>query len=493
MDGCRIGVGRAELTPTEPGPLCGWGPPANRKAKPPEDDAQRLHATAVALEDQGGERVVFVNADLHCGGPGLWAAAAEAAGLDRSRVVVCGTHTHAGPGQRYLGSFYTLGASASPFGIGDSTRRLARLVAAAVTEAVGDLRPGGAAIDAAVVAEGGNNRSGPAWCHYDEEDRQAFFADGPGSLVPADQPEAERMRDPRVTVLTVAADDGPPAAVLAWYAIHPNALGPRWAWFGADVFGWARDRAEAALGGTLVGFGGGSSGDISPRPVAADGELAAGEGGSRPDRARDIGRSIGDAVATLVPTVTPGPFSLATAFDDWDPGESGLPSPVLGLAMAGGGIDGVSSEQMWEEVGAGIHSPRYQRRRHWAYPPTHGHGPKVPVSAAALPVRLPLTWLQRILLPRRVPVHVIRVGDHAFASVPGEPTTMTGWRIEQEVQARAGTTSASVIGFANDYTAYWTTPEEYLEQRYEAAATLYGRQASSKLIERLGQLAESTA
>ena len=97
MNGCRVGVGRAEIVLTKPGPICGFGPGSTTRAKPPEDPDQRLFVTAVALEDASRERLVFINADLHCGGVRLWRAAVAAAGLDPSRVVLCGSHNHAGP------------------------------------------------------------------------------------------------------------------------------------------------------------------------------------------------------------------------------------------------------------------------------------------------------------------------------------------------------------------------------------------------------------
>ena len=68
---------------------------------------------------------------------------------------------------------------------------------------------------------------------------------------------------------------------------------------------------------------------------------------------------------------------------------------------------------------------------------------------------------------------------------------MTGWRIERALRDASGVDSASVIGFANDYCAYWATPEEYLEQRYEGASTVFGREASTHLVKHLAALAAS--
>jgi hypothetical protein len=265
VDGCRVGLGRVDLTPEGPGATAGWGPLGRTDAEPPTDDAQRMLVTAVALEDATGERAVLVNADLHCGGLHLWRAAVEASGLDASRVVLCGTHTHAGPPQRYGGLMYTLGACPSPRAPWPSTRRLAPLVRTAVGRAVASLRPGGVAVVRRDVMGVASNRAVPAWDHYSDEARDGFLGRSP---VPADAPLPDRLRDPRVTVLVARSDDGTVDAALAWYAVHGTSLGARWPTFGADL--WGPARAEAERDGASVGFGGGSSGDVSPLPLDAD-------------------------------------------------------------------------------------------------------------------------------------------------------------------------------------------------------------------------------
>lgn len=493
MHGCRVGIGRSEITPTKPGPFCGWGPPGNKRAEPPQDPRQKLYVTAMALEDAAGERVVLINADLHCGGVYLWRAAVAASGLDASRVVLCGSHNHAGPGQRYGGLYFRF-ATASPFSVGASTRRLARLIEAAVEQALATLAPGGVGVGRDDVAQGGSNRAVPAWSHYSDEQRAAFFDGGPGEALLDEEFEADRMRDPRVTALVATDDAGNVRGVLAWYAVHANSLGQMWESYGSDLWGFARSEAERLVDGAPVGCGGGSSADISPRPMDASGGLREGEpGGARPDLGEAIGTRIGAVLGALVPTVVASSFSLAVAHEVWSPRSDGLPSPLLGMAMAGGGPDGPSSLSLWDKVKAGVKAPHYEKRRRWAHPISDGQGPKLNIFAAFVPFRLNLGFLFRLLLPRDVPIHVVRVGDHTFATVPGEATTMAGWRIEQRTLASAGTPSASVIGFAGDYAGYWVTPEEFLEQRYEAASTLYGRRATEVLTERLAALAEGVA
>lgn len=492
---CRIGVGRADLTPAEPGPTSGWSFDGRRDAAAPTELDQRLYATAVALEDDRGERVVLVNADLHCGGRHLWRAAVEASGLSADRVVMSGSHSHAGPGQRYGGLMYTLLAGSNPFGGWSSSRRLAPLVGRAVEQAIGSLTPGGITLARAPVADGGSNRATPAWDHYDEAEVANFLQHGPGSLTDPSAAMPDRLRDPRVTVLVARSDDGERRAALAWYAVHGTSLGRDWPEFGADLWGPARTAAERS--GYLVGFGGGSSGDISPLPLDDRGRLRAGDAhrpeAQGPALASAVGGRIGEVVAAAIAEVEDevAAFSIGVAHEEWRPRSSGLPRPMSGLANAGGGIDGPTDH--WADVVDGVRSPRYQDRADRVMSSSSGHRPKVPIVNAYTGLPIPVGWLVGLLAPRRLPLHVVRVGDHAFASVPGEATTMSGWRVEEAVRAATGCRSASVIGFAGDYGGYWVTPEEYREQRYEAASTIFGVDATSSLVARLAALAGTVA
>jgi neutral ceramidase len=485
VDGCRVGLGRADLTPDEPGATAGWGPLGRTDARPPTEEAQRLLVTALALEDARGEHVVLVNADLHCGGLYLWRAAVEASGLDAARVVLCGTHTHAGPAQRYGGLMYTLGACPSPRAPWRSTRRLVPLVRSAVREALASLRPGAVAVVRRDVTGVASNRAVPAWAHYDDATRGDFLARSP---LPDDATLPDRLRDPRVTALVARSDDGAVEAALAWYAVHGTSLGARWPHFGADL--WGAARAEAERDGATVGFGGGSSGDVSPLPLDVDGGLRPPDDGRPSTQGREladvVGHRLGSAVREALGAAEVAPFTVRTAHEMWEPRTSGLPAPLSGLATSGGGVDGPTA--LWPEVGAGVHAPRYLARRARARPPEDGQGPKIGIVHAYTGLPLPLGRLFRAVAPSTLPLHAVRVGDHVFATVPGEATTMTGARIEEAVLAAAGGGSASVIGFAGDYGGYWVTPEEYLEQRYEAASTIFGREASSALAARLAAL-----
>ncbi len=367
-------------------------------------------------------------------------------------------------------------------------------MAGAVRAAVDDLAPGSVAVARGTVVGAASNRALPAWRHYTDAERSAFLTAGPGAAVAADAPLADRCCDPRVTVLLAERSDGGQRVALAWFAVHGTSLGPEWPTFSADLWGRARTVAENGRDRLFVGFGGGSSGDVSPLPLDDQGLIRA--DAVRPSRqgrelADAAGTAIGAAVGELIDNARPGPFTLGIAHERWRPRASGLPAARPGIATVGGGVDGPT--ERWAEVRAGVGAPLYQRRRWRSRFVARGQSPKIPVDAAYSPVPLPIGLALRFMAPSSLPLHVLRVGDHVFATVPGEPTTMAGWRIERAVAAASGTSSASVIGYAGDYGGYWTTPEEYDEQRYEAASTVFGREATTRLTERLAALAQHLA
>jgi neutral ceramidase len=492
MSGSRIGVAQVEITPDRPGPTSGWGIGfGTMKATPPHDPAEKLYATALALSGPDGAVAVVATIDIHCGSRPVWEGAARFAGIDPGRLILSGSHSHAGPGQPYGGFVFALG-STSPFGLGRMRRHLIERIGTAVKDAVAALAPGGVAIVRGDVVDVGNNRATPAWSHYADDDLRDF-ADGPGRSLADREAKAERYRDPRITLLVAAGDDGRQRGILGWYGVHPNSLGPKWPTYSADLYGWARRRIEQDLPGAVVGFGGGAAGDISPLTLDDDGHLrhphssAADLQGS--ELAGRHGDRIGAVVAGLVADARPVPFPLAVAHLDWRPTET-LPDPCYGMTQFGAGVDGPTSK--WPELEAGVRSDRARSLAHRQFSTVGGQGPKIPWLYSLTKLPIPLGWFFRLSVPKTLPLHAVRIADHIFGTVPGEPTTMAGWRIERELLRQTTASTASVVGYAGDYCGYWTTPEEYLEQRYEAASTVFGAQAVPELQRRLARLARET-
>jgi len=93
----RAGVARVDITPQEPVRMAGYA----ARTTPSQSVAMRLYAKALAIEDQKGGRVVLVTTDL-LGLPrnvsDLVAARVDKEfGIERSRLLLNSSHTHAGP------------------------------------------------------------------------------------------------------------------------------------------------------------------------------------------------------------------------------------------------------------------------------------------------------------------------------------------------------------------------------------------------------------
>ena len=92
-------------------------------------------------------------------------------------------------------------------------------------------------------------------------------------------------------------------------------------------------------------------------------------------------------------------------------------------------------------------------------------------------------------------VQVVRVGDRLLLGAPGEPSVEMGRRFEEAVrpQLPAGVREPVVVGLANDYMGYLTTPEEYQMQHYEGGHTVFGLWTSLLIRDSLVALSRSLA
>jgi hypothetical protein len=97
--------------------------------------------------------------------------------------------------------------------------------------------------------------------------------------------------------------------------------------------------------------------------------------------------------------------------------------------------------------------------------------------------------------PTEVPVSVVHIGPIQLLAVPFELTSMTGAALRKDL---GGTPAAAtiVIGLANEYLSYIATENEYQEQEYEGASTLYGPHSArclNELVKTIAAPASATA
>lgn len=97
-------------------------------------------------------------------------------------------------------------------------------------------------------------------------------------------------------------------------------------------------------------------------------------------------------------------------------------------------------------------------------------------------------------------MQILRIGQFIILVVPTEMTTMAGRRLRERIKARLvakGVVSQDAVvviaGLGNAYADYTTTFEEYQQQRYEGASTIYGPHQLNAYIQEFTRLADAMA
>jgi hypothetical protein len=101
------------------------------------------------------------------------------------------------------------------------------------------------------------------------------------------------------------------------------------------------------------------------------------------------------------------------------------------------------------------------------------------------------TVVEAPLVPHVIPLQIFRIGSLAMAAVPAEFTTVAGRRLKARIKRVFGASASHVamIGYANDYAFYVTTPEEYRTQHYEGASTVFGPHTLAAYLQEMERLA----
>lgn len=439
----RAGAARRDITPANGDQFFGYA----RPDKTAEGVSLRLFARALVLESDGG-RVALVSADL--GAPKVRERVLEHVrplGFEEDTLLFACTHTHAGPND-----------------VGDW---VAARVGDAVAAAAECARPAVAGWGTASVDSANRSRSVEAHLANHGQDHQ------PGTATPALDPEGpDHTRDTTLRLLRVETPDGDPVAAWTHFPVHPTAYTPQNTTYSADCSGVAVRRFAAGFDGAapLAMHTNGPLGDMIPVYDDHNMHAVADRTGKRIARGmRDAwGNAAGELTADVpvagrATTVTYGGQEVA-------PGKRVADEAVFGLPFFGGGENGPS---LFFDAGLqGLRLPAGEAD------PVHGR--KVVAGAEG-----PWEW------PPAVPAQAVRVGDRLLLAYGGEPTVETA-RLVCEAAATAapdGVEDLAVVGVANGYHGYFTTPEEYDQQHYEGGHTVFGKYTSLAMENALVDLA----
>jgi neutral ceramidase len=489
MNPILFGAAEIDITPNIGLPLAGY----SIDGKEAIGVRGHLFARAFYLEDEAGERVAFCVADLHSGTRYLHEAAANrtgpSCGVSVDRLVLCGTHTHTGPGNLYGNNLYDTFTQKRAGLDEDLADWLASRIALAVEQAAARAEPALIGMTRRSLWGVTRNRSLPAFLNNPDSD--AWNEPGaPGENCPPGLPETRTKVDPRISVLTGVRDsDRQVLGALAFYGCHTTTLGMAVDYYAPDWTGYACRRASWDLERTAPG----------PPVIVAVGLTGAGDvNGLRMDQtppwrqgpslAQSLGARIGVEIAKAARaaknTATGGEVRVLYAEPTTADGAS-YPKPkarlaekwMMGASALAGSDDGRS---------AIFHLGLAKEGMTGGTPVPHR-----PKAKAAGPLQDVLEFILDLEPGPVLPLHAVRAGDHLFVTVPGEPTAHSAFDIERAVLDQSGTASATVIGFAGDYFGYLPTPREYDLQHYEGGSTIFGRYSVPHVKARLVDLLEA--
>ncbi len=517
----RAGFGVGSVTTFEPG-LCmfGWADPRNVSAGV---DAP-LYARALVLEEVSTRRrIAYVVCDLGMISESVRQAVARRVCTTESLLtdhdlMLTATHTHSGPGGF---STYPLYALSIPGVLPRVHDEIVDGIVASIDSALRALRPARAWLHAGWIPTSeplAFNRSLAAYNRNED-------------VTPLPSERRDEAVDRTMTMLRIDDESGVPMGMLSWFPVHGTSLHWQQDKLHGDNKGhaaqvcenWARGQGYR---GFVALFAQESAGDVSPNyRWCTKRSLMIG----RYDDDHESTRFNGDvqarharalfALARSEGSELQGPLESAIRYRDFfdrtaDSRFSRMQDartspPRVGIAFSLGTLEGqgpffalrsffplLTRLQAWNmqrETPESWRKPHGPKFPFWDL----GHGRdnkifgKLPTASPALSLfganrhvayyrkavaksaACGLSWV-----PRYLPVQQMRIGQLVIAGLPNEPTTVSGRRLRGTLHSAwsgEGVKHIVISGYSNAYCGYLTTPEEYEEQAYEGASTLYGQ------------------
>jgi neutral ceramidase len=493
----RAGAGQADITPPKLGYFLGGWTRADRLAL---GQSTRLYANALVLK-RGPKKVALVAAELFAVPAGLQEDVARAVadlGYDKTTILLAASHTHSAPGGFANNPTYNTAAPSTEtagdplsfarfFDPAPADRQLYTFEVAQIAQAIrradADFAPAAAAWGSSRLTGLTQNRSIEA--HLANHGIKLDYGKGAPEM---DPDGVDHTIDPAVDVLRVdklvRRKHRKPRRIPigAWsnFADHGTVVHSEFQAYSGDhhASAWRRFTSRVRKAGKVPR----RQTVVNVYPNAAEGDQTAGIVHVGPAAANFVGNTEADAM-----------------FRAWGRAGRRLERrPALSLRwtrscfcdrdtatgkVAAKGAPGIAFLTGSEE-GRG---PLYDETK----TPFEGRTTPFPSADQGAKVTVPAGDF-----PPAVPFAVYRIGDHAIATIPGEPTKEVGVRVRDAVGralAPKGVKGVVIAGLAQEFVQYVSTPEEYGQQSYEGASTLYGPNEGTFMVERLAELAGALA
>lgn len=500
-----VGAGKADITgaAAETG-MFGY---ADGQVVEGINDRLYSHAFIIGEDSSDAERIVYVSADM-----GAMFTAVKLEVIKRlqakygdtyndDNVMLTATHTHVGNAGYSHQQLYQI-ASTDDTLAGYSSQNFNAIVSgivASVERAHNNLTLGTLSLAQGELPGATLNRS--EFAYNNNADAHAFNSNVNETM----------------TQLRLDSADGTPVGLINWFAVHPTSFSNQFMHLSADNKGYAQRGAEKQLGTNsdkpfVAAFANADEGDVlaaggnaNSKPgyqgsenewenVRRDGELQL----NKAIELWNQGAAVTGPIDTRARWIDLNGYQVDAKFTN-GAGNKTLCQPARGYSFAAGGENGPSDipgmyEGMTRE-NFRINDDINKVDQSFLGSLTRGvFGIVSTVNQddcqAEKQVLLPTGswgWINT-----QQPVQLMRIGNLAIVSIPGEPTTMVGRRIRAAVLEQlkdSGIDTVIVNGLANNYSGYLTTREEFATQHYEGASTEYGPYQTSAYIQEYTQLA----
>jgi neutral ceramidase len=477
----------------------------------------RLYARAFYFIDVNGHSLALVSCDLFAIPGGLRyqvcrLAAEGGVPLLPDELILAATHTHHGPGSHMTSELYSGFSGPWPGFDAPLFHFLARQIAAAVIAAFQDAKNSSSCEHTVTLRVGAapniqRNRAINAFFRNPPSECQALIDEGISKGMRC--PDGTKLNcfrylaaDPTLTVLEVLRKAGgveKRIALLVFFSVHPTAMTHDNELWSSDLTGRAMmsleheaalqckaeldckqtsELKDAAPDSLVAGFFNGAEGDVSPRWISQNRDEVIAFGDQLADAVRKVLADSQGAVSTDTKvSVSSKAFQIGGRGEN----SAGFDSkPEFGVAAVGGAEDGRSLLYYY-----GWHSGVFADK------PRNGQGCKLPALDLKSIGILHLLNLTHTLAPTQsfpcqFPVSIARIGDIlTIGAIPVELTSMMGRRIRAVLESGEKPRQFVLVGLANEYLSYATTPEEYDAQDYEGASTIFGREESNRICQLL--------
>ncbi|MFI1190637.1 neutral/alkaline ceramidase [Streptomyces californicus] len=455
---------------------------------------QRQRSRAFVVVDRtSGKRVVYVNADLamifQSVRQGVLARLKERYGslYGEENVLLSATHTHSGPG----GHSHNIAYNLSVLGFQKKTyQAIVDGIADSVAKAHQDLKPGALSLGTGTLTNASVNRSRAAFDRNPAADRAAF-------------PDAI---DPAMTVLRFRQGREDVGAIN-WFATHNTSITNKNTLISPDnkgyaSYAWEHDHEGVRYlddaPGFVAAFPNTNAGDMSPNlnlkpgsgPTEDEFENARIIGERQLAKAREIHRDAKPVTGGVDSRLAYVDMEDVTVGGAYTPdGEEHRTCPaVVGASTLAGSVEDGPAIPLFEEGMRTPVAPILEALRvdtpSWLATCQYPKASLIPTGL--LSDVLPVT-------PKRLPLQIMKIGELHLVAAPGEFTIASGLRVRRTVAERLGVPLDRVLlqGYANSYSQYVTTPEEYDAQNYEGGSTLYGRYTLPAYQQEYARIADS--